>query len=248
MTLRPALLFGVTWLFLSACHSGPLVIAEIDVDAALPPMPCTPRVLFVVGAEPLSAADAALQNRMESLGFVVTVVDATTVSVADTNGINLCFVSRTIRASAFAADFRQLPVPMMVPEYGLYPALGMTGSTLDEDFGAETVSTTDLQIAEPAHPLAAGFTNTVTALSPGAGLYGFGVPGTGAVKVAAPSGGTAGRYAIFGYEQGAAMVQLAAPARRVGWFVDKEAATRLTPDGWALFDAAVRWTATPCTR
>jgi hypothetical protein len=238
--------WGAALLVLSGCHSGPLVIADIEAGGAPPAMPCSRRVLFVVGTSPLSPGDTALRDRFESLGFAVTVVDAAMVTVADANGVDLCFVSRTIRASLFAADFRQLPVPMMVPEYGLYPALGMTGPTAGTDWGAETVTTTELQIVDPAHPLAAGFTDTVTVLTPGAGLYGFGVPGAGAVKVAAASGGSAARFAIFGYEQGAKMDQLTAPARRVGWFVDKEASTRLTANGWALFDAAVRWAATTC--
>jgi hypothetical protein len=246
VTLHSAWQLGAALLLLSGCHSGPLVIAEIETDGA--PPACSPRVLFVVGAEPLSPGDTALQDRFESLGFAVTVVDATTVTAADAAGVNLCFVSRTIRASLFAADFRELSVPMLLPEYGLFPTLGMTGPTVDEDFGAETITTTDLQIVEPSSPLAAGFTNTVTVLTPGAGLYGFGVPGPGAVRVAVPSGGSAGHYAIFGYEQGAEMYQLVAPARRVGWFVDKDASTRLTPEGWTLFDTAVRWTAAPCVQ
>ena len=82
-------------------------------------------------------------------------------------------------------------------------------------------------------------------LTPGKGQYGFGVPGAGASVVATlvdePQG-----CAIFGYEQGAPMIGLTAPARRVGYFLDIQASTRLTSEGWALFDAAVKWTAGEC--
>jgi hypothetical protein len=48
---------------------------------------------------------------------------------------------------------------------------------------------------------------------------------------------------VFGYQVGSPMVGLAAPARRVGLFIDSRAATSLTADGAALYDAAVRWAA-----
>jgi hypothetical protein len=171
---------------------------------------------------------------------------AASATVADANGTDFGFISRTTRAADFNAAFRDLPVPLMVPEYALYSFLGMTGPTVDTDWGAMTLNTTDLAITDPSHPLAAGFSGAVTVMTPGTGLYGFGVPGPGAAKVATPVGQD-GRYAVFGYEKGADMVGLAAPARRVGWFVDKDAATRLTVSGWTLFDAAVRWTAGACS-
>jgi hypothetical protein len=46
---------------------------------------------------------------------------------------------------------------------------------------------------------------------------------------------------IFGYETGATMPGAVAPARRVGFFLEDLTAGSLTPAGWALFDAAVRW-------
>jgi hypothetical protein len=42
------------------------------------------------------------------------------------------------------------------------------------------------------------------------------------------------------------MFGLSAPARRVGYFLDIQASTRLTTEGWILFDAAVEWTAGRC--
>jgi hypothetical protein len=232
----------VAALVLAGCHSGAFVIADIDAEPKL----CSGRVLLIVGAAPLTAGDNALRDRLRGLGYSAVIVEAASATVADANGTDFGFISRTIRAADFNAAFRDLPLPLMVPEYGLYSALGMTGPTIDADWGAMTLSTTDLVITDSSHPLAAGFTGTVTVLTPGDGLYGFGVPSAAAAAVATPVGKD-GRYAIFGYEKGAEMVGVAAPARRVGWFVDKDAATRLTATGWTLFDAAVKWTAGACS-
>jgi hypothetical protein len=231
----------VAALTLAGCHSGPFVIADIDAE----PKACSGRVLLVVGAAPLTVGDNVIRDRLRGLGYTAVIVEAAAATVADANGTDFGFISRTTRAADFNAAFRDLPLPLLVPEYGLYSSLGMTGPTLDADWGAMTLSTTDLTITDSSHPLAAGFTATVTVMTPGDGLYGFGVPSARAATVATPVGKD-GRYAIFGYERGAEMVGLTAPARRVGWFVDKEAANRLTATGWALFDAAVKWTAGAC--
>jgi hypothetical protein len=53
--------------------------------------------------------------------------------------------------------------------------------------------------------------------------------------------GTTDQWAVFGYEAGAGMVGLTAPARRVGWFADRDTPEKLTADGWKLFEAAARW-------
>jgi hypothetical protein len=63
------------------------------------------------------------------------------------------------------------------------------------------------------------------------------------VKVASIVG-TPTQIAIFSFERGAQMAGLAAPARRVAFFLSNT--TALNANGWTLFDAAVRWAlATP---
>ena len=53
--------------------------------------------------------------------------------------------------------------------------------------------------------------------------------------------GQINQAAIFCYETGARMAALNAPARRVGFFLTETSASELTPEGWALFDAALTW-------
>jgi hypothetical protein len=245
MRRASAFAVGLTWLVAVGCHSGALVIADIDDAGARDGGACSRRALFVVGSEALTAGDNALRDRLRGLGYSPVIIEATAVKIADAEGADFVFVSRTIQAADIGGLFRDLPVPLMVPEYALFPKLGMTDTKVNADFGGLTVSATDLVITDPNHPLAAGLSGTRTVLTPGSGFYGFGVPGPQAVKIASLVGED-GKLAIFGYERGAAMIGLPAPARRVGWFVDKDASTRLTADGWALFDAAVTWTAGAC--
>ena len=68
----------------------------------------------------------------------------------------------------------------------------------------------------------------------------YGVSGSNAISIAANPGSTT-KMVIFGYESGATMVGLTAPARRVGFWFNDTSATNATSGGWSLFDAAVQW-------
>jgi len=205
---------------------------------------CTGRVLFVVGSDTLTSGDSAILDRLRGLGYVVSIIAATMVTTDSAASADFCFISRSVRSPMVNASFRDQPIPLFVTEYNLYSSLGMTADATDAS-GGDTLTATDLSIADPTHPLAAGFSGTVTVLAPGKGQYGWGVPGSGAVLVANLVDETQGA-AIFAYEQGSPMFGLFAPARRVGYFLDIQASTRLTLEGWAMFDAAVQWTAGRC--
>jgi hypothetical protein len=49
------------------------------------------------------------------------------------------------------------------------------------------------------------------------------------------------RVVIFGYEKGAQMVNMVAPARRAGFAIREDLAANLNPDGVRLFDAILAW-------
>jgi hypothetical protein len=133
--------------------------------------------------------------------------------------------------------FRGSIAPIVTWEAQLFDDLGLTGPAGGNDFGMAKQSRTT--ILTPVHPLAAGLSGLVNVTTAPTALA-WGRPAAGAVRVARLPG-NASRITIFGYERGAAMVGLTAPARRVGLFLGDTAATLLTPDGTALFDAAVRW-------
>src|SRR6185503_3776394 len=117
-------------------------------------------------------------------------------------------------------------------------------------------SQTALVIQNASHPLAAGLSGTPTVAS-NASSFSFGQPGSNAVRIATIVGDT-NKVAIFGYEQGKLLVgifntngiqtnALAAPGRRVGFFLTSSNASVLNSNGWALLDAAIDWAVTkPC--
>jgi hypothetical protein len=100
-----------------------------------------------------------------------------------------------------------------------------------------------LSLLRTDHPLAAGLSGTLR-VAKGPDRCSWGRAREDAIRIAAVEGDAA-RAAIFGYEQGAAMPGLVAPARRLSFFLFDHTAPSLTPEGWALFDAAVRWCAGP---
>jgi hypothetical protein len=205
---------------------------------------CTGNVLFVVGSETLTTGDSTILDRLRGLGFVASIISAAMVTTDSAKNTDFCFISRSVRSPEVMASFREQAVPLFVTEYNLYSSLGMVDAVTTAS-GGDTLASTELRIDDPTHPLAAGFSGIVTVLAAGKGQYGFGVPGSSATIVATLVGEAQGS-AIFAYERGAPMFGLAAPARRVGYFLDIQASTRLTEEGWAMFDAAALWTAGPC--
>jgi hypothetical protein len=125
----------------------------------------------------------------------------------------------------------------------LFYDLGMiSGSTYQKDWGAAR-GQTRLVVSGTAHPLAAGLSGEVEVLST-PGHLSWGRTRADAIKIASVVGDPA-LAALFAYEAGAAMPGLVAPSRRVGLFLFDATSPHLTPQGWQLFDAAVRWSLKP---
>jgi hypothetical protein len=197
----------------------------------------TPSALFVTNSTTLVAGDAAVRTRLESLGYNVTVKDAPNAQGTDATGKALVLVSSTVTSGDVNTKFRAVTVPVVVWESGIFDDMGMTGTVSGTDFGT-TTSQTQVNVVGSSHPMAAGLSGLVTTSA--SSTYSWGVPSSSAAKVATISGSTT-RYAMFGYDVGAAMPGLAAPARRVGLFFSDSTPTSLTANGWTLFDASIRW-------
>jgi hypothetical protein len=103
---------------------------------------------------------------------------------------------------------------------------------------------TQITIVAPAgHALAAGLTGNVTVYEPAHRVV-FGVPGTGAVKIATVLGSTT-QIAIFAYPKDAAMVGGNAPAKRIAFFAHDNDTATIAPDGIKLLGAAIEWALAP---
>lgn len=211
--------------------------------------PNAPEALLVAGRVPLPPGDERVKERLERLGFRVTPKAASHVLPSDAAGKALIAISSTSLAldvtdvpGELTAKFRDSSVPVLTWEPRLYHDLGMTaGVEHQKDWGALR-DQRRVVVTDAAHPMAAGLSGAVTVLS-SANHVSWGRVAPEAQVVASLEGNPA-RAALFGYEAGATMPGLVAPARRVGLFLFDTTSLQLTPEGWQLFDAAVRWSTT----
>ncbi len=198
-----------------------------------------PQALLVVGRTPLSTADQTLKARLESpLGFEVTVRVESTVQPADSAGRAVVVVSESTDSTALGSRLTAVAIPVVNLEPESWDAMGMTASGWNVTIGDRSAQQ-NVVVTMPTHPLADGLTGTVR-VTQTPQKFVWGKPGAGAVNVASLFG-AADLSAVFGYEASAAMIQNAAPARRVGFFAGRDTPAAFTPEGWRLFDAAIRW-------
>ena len=94
------------------------------------------------------------------------------------------------------------------------------------------------RIVASGHPLAASRSGEVRVVNQPR-PFGYGQPVAAAVRIATIVEDQ--EVLIFGLEKGAAGRFEPAPARRVAWFGLETTYLSLNDNGWALFDAAVRW-------
>ena len=178
-----------------------------------------------------------VKTRLEALNFIVTVKTGTNATTADATGKALVVISSTVTPTSVGTKFRTVAVPVVLWESGLYGDMGIT-STTNTSFGTATKQT-QVKIINPTHPMADGLLGQpgVTTVS---GTLTWGKPNANAVSVATLVGDTT-KIVIFGYEQGAVMPGLTAPARRVGLFMFDTTAENFYIPGQRLFDAAIKW-------
>jgi hypothetical protein len=195
--------------------------------------------LVVVGSGVPAAhkdGDDRLQARLIELGYGVVVKTGAQVQAAHADSADVVLVTDSITAGDVANRLTDTKTPLLALKAELWASLKMVGAGTSE-YGS--VSGTQVQIVTPSHALAAGLTGTIAVADP-MGVIKWGKPSGTAAKVATIVN-QANNVAIFGYATGTAMVGLSAPGRRVGWFASADLPTKLTTDGWKLFDAAVRW-------
>jgi hypothetical protein len=197
-----------------------------------------PVALLVTQSVPASS-DLIVQQRLESLGFVVEFKADSVVQSGDTAGKSIVVVSSNSASGAVGTRLQGISVPVLCWEPYLFDDFKMTSTGVETGYGW-TGGENSIVMNGAVHPLSAGLTGTQTIYS-SAGTMSWGRPAASAV-VLASLGSDSTKPAIFGYEAGASMSGLTAPARRVGICLGKEGPDLLTAQGWSLFDAAVKWT------
>lgn len=194
-------------------------------------------VLFVSVSNPATGSDADLATHLAAAGYSVTVRNQTEASAADALGKDLVIISDSVNSTSVNTKFRDVMIPVINWEPSLFDDMMMTGTSSGADYG-DLANQSQLNIVNAGHPLAAGLPAGLATTTSSQQLYFWGAPAADATVVASLNGYPT-RAAVFGYEEGATMVGMKAPARRVGFFSGSAAA--FTSDGWALYDAAVKW-------
>ena len=195
--------------------------------------------LLVVGAVPVSSADARAVSELEALGQPVTVVKDSASSAASANGKDLVVISDSVAPGNVGSKFNLVSIPVIAYEHAVYDDLGLTGPVSGTDFGRTGETQTQLRMTG-SHPLTAGLSGLVT-VGTQAARFSWGKAGAAAV-VAATLKGNSLRATIFAYEAGAQLANgLSAPARRVAIHPNAGAMNVWNANGQKLFRTAVQW-------
>ena len=198
-------------------------------------------ILFITGTK-FHESDLTIQDKLEGWGHNVSVVPDAGVRVNDALENDLVFISESVYSRKLNTTLRNLPVPVIVSEPWLFGDMGLTDSNPFIDFGKQR-RMSDIIIDDLQHDLTADLPAGTVSISYRNTAIGWGIPGPNAVKIAMLNDGSA-RSTIFAYDKDDQMPGLKAPAKRVGFFLNRKTAGYLTPEGWALFKAAVDWSLT----
>jgi hypothetical protein len=193
-----------------------------------------PAALLVVGSTTLVAGDTALKNRLQTLGFTVTVRAGTAVSAADAAG-KVVLVSESVASADVNTKLRNVAVPVVSLEPSLFDDLGFV-EAVATNYGTAASQSSLVLLGTPGS-LSGDVTVNVTS---SAQTFAWGKPVPSAARIATVAG-DASRAAIFSFERGSALAGMTAPARRAGWFATADAPTAFNANGWSLFDALMGW-------
>jgi hypothetical protein len=196
-----------------------------------------PTALVVVGSGS-HPGDAAIQGRLQQLGYSVLVKGDAAVAASDATNRDVVFITGTVNPPSLGTKLRSVSAPVLTAQPLAFDLIGLTGAH-DTDRGV-AVAQTALHILDPSHPLAAGLAGTPTIFSVPQDI-GWGAPGSQAALVGSTEDGS--HVVLFAFEAGTPMPSgIRAPGRRVGLFTFGDSPSALTEDGWKLVDAAIHWT------
>jgi hypothetical protein len=213
-----------------------------EVDLAKQENP--PRPELVRMKQAVLDEDWKVVEHLKQLGFDVSTCDEL-ADVRLAQDKDLVVVSESVNAFEVANKYTSLAIPMVVWENDIYDDMRMTGKRLRTDYGTYTKPVTSLEFFNAPHPLSAGVGAGVHAVLQKPAPINWGRPGLGATIIATLPD-QPDKVAIFSYEKGATMeYDYTAPARRVGFFANRDYFANLTPAGQALFDAVFLWAVSP---
>ena len=225
MKFSPGLLASAAFALLgSTSFAAPVLLVGNDIDDVTPG--------FQAGV-----GDAAIVSRLNALGHTVTAVDDLASLTSDAAGKSLVIISSTVTSGNVLAKYKDVLVPVINYEPAVYDDMMMTGDVDGTTRGTIT-GQTQLSITSLSHPITAGLTGLQT-VTTAAETFTFGQP-TATADILATPAGDATRAVIFVYEKGDLLFDLSAAAdKRIGFFLNDNVASVLTPVGGQLFDNTV---------
>jgi hypothetical protein len=211
-------------------------------------------ILFLTSSNPTHMpGDDALKAFIESLGHTVTYFDdnedeaATEAAAA---AADLVFMSESVGSGQVNTEITEIEVPMVITESYAWDEMGLTHGGGQ----AQNVVTTDIEIVDPGHYLAAGFSGTVTVLTDitgarGPARFGNGIAGDEAHVVATAKLVDGQTYDfVFVYEKGAALAQAPADGSarfaadiRVCLGFDEQSYVVWNENAYALLEAGINY-------
>jgi hypothetical protein len=188
--------------------------------------------MVVRGAGTATAGDELMIGRIKAHGFAeVVVVSDAAVTAQSVTGSDLVVISSSAESGPLQAKLKDIPIPVLCVEDAEFTKMGMASA------GDHTAGITQVVIV--GGPLVGTASGTLT-ISTKAGELGWATPAASAIK-GATLPGDGNKLVVFGYEKGAQMTSLVAPARRAGFAIREQLAANLNADGIKLFDSILEW-------
>ncbi len=195
--------------------------------------------VLLILKNPNDSGNRLLYRQFENLGFDTMTSDGLNLRDISLSAIDLIFIAPSADSKNFDTLLRTLTVPIIDCKHAFFNGLGFTDDDGDSDYGDISYKSS-LYIYNTKHPITTGYDGFVTVFTIDKTVNFGNVKSS---SVLATSGSvTSFQPVFFCFEMGEMMHSLAAPARRVGFFVDTNGSLQyLNEDGWKLFDRSVLW-------
>ena len=194
--------------------------------------------LYVVGNKTaLSAGETAIQNRLVSKGYTVTLRNSSE-SAPSAAPYDLLVVSSSV-ATADMAKYADFPLPIVT--YKVSDALA-TMNIISYTESGGGLNRTQMRITNDTHPITQGYAidDLPTIYNTGSILNHFYPTNSGVTRLA-NNQNYASTWSFLAAEEGDDAPTGTYPARRVVLFFDNTGAANLTSVGWGFFDKSVDW-------